>query len=296
MANPKYQIFISSTYEDLKEERDQVIKAILEMGHIPVGMEMFSAADEDQWEIIKRTIDDTDYYVVIVAHRYGSVVDGISFTEKEYDYAVSQGIPVLGFVIKESAPWPRDRMEKGPKSLKALEAFKKKVMDKPVDFWSTKDDLHSSSMTALVKQMARTPRTGWVRADQATDPQVASELARLSAENKKLREGTSDPVQVAIEGLDRHGIEGSSFGPVEAFALYALRNKRLDTVPANLFKELDDYEKDVFTFWFALGLVEREVRGSEHEDFRTFTFVTELGEQVLCRLAATGILDDYLIH
>jgi hypothetical protein len=31
----KYQIFISSTFDDLKDERDQVIKAILEMGHIP---------------------------------------------------------------------------------------------------------------------------------------------------------------------------------------------------------------------------------------------------------------------
>ncbi len=53
----KYQVFVSSTYEDLKAERDQVIKAILEMGNIPVGMEMFSAADEQQWEIIKRQID-----------------------------------------------------------------------------------------------------------------------------------------------------------------------------------------------------------------------------------------------
>ena len=56
----KYQIFVSSTYEDLKKERDQVIKAILEMGHIPVGMEMFSAADEQQWEIIKKQIEQSD--------------------------------------------------------------------------------------------------------------------------------------------------------------------------------------------------------------------------------------------
>jgi hypothetical protein len=58
----KYQIFISSTYEDLKEERDRVIRAVLEMGHIPVGMEMFNAADESQWNIIKRRIDECDYY------------------------------------------------------------------------------------------------------------------------------------------------------------------------------------------------------------------------------------------
>lgn len=46
--NVKYQIFVSSTYEDLKDERNEVIKACLNMGHIPVGMEMFNAADEKQ--------------------------------------------------------------------------------------------------------------------------------------------------------------------------------------------------------------------------------------------------------
>ena len=48
----KYQVFVSSTYEDLKAEREVVVKAVLEMGHIPVGMEMFSAADQQQWQII----------------------------------------------------------------------------------------------------------------------------------------------------------------------------------------------------------------------------------------------------
>ena len=91
--NLKYQIFVSSTYEDLKNERNEVIRACLNMGHIPVGMEMFNAADEEQWAVITRTIDQCDYYVVIIAHRYGSSVDGVSFTEKEYDYAVARGVP-----------------------------------------------------------------------------------------------------------------------------------------------------------------------------------------------------------
>ena len=111
MDSKKYQIFVSSTYEDLKKERDQVIKAILEMGHIPVGMEMFSAADEQQWEIIKKQIDESDYYVVIVAHRYGSMDGEVSFTEKEYDYAVSKDIPVLGFVIEPEVEWPENWKE-----------------------------------------------------------------------------------------------------------------------------------------------------------------------------------------
>src|SRR5258708_16215933 len=101
MSTVKYQIFVSSTFEDLKLEREQVIKAILEMGHLPVGMEMFSAADEEQWKIIAKQIDECDYYVVLCAHRYGSTdpSTGFSFTEKEYDYAVKIGVPVLVFVI-----------------------------------------------------------------------------------------------------------------------------------------------------------------------------------------------------
>src|SRR5687768_4895989 len=97
----KFQVFVSSTYEDLKDERDQVLKAILEMGHIPVGMELFSAADEEQWELIKRQIDDSDYYLVLIAHRYGSRDGSVSYTEKEYDYAVSKKIPTLGFIIHD---------------------------------------------------------------------------------------------------------------------------------------------------------------------------------------------------
>ena len=81
----KYQVFISSTFTDLREEREQVIRAVLEMGHIPMGMEMFSAADDEQWNIITRQIDDADYYALILAHRYGSTTPtGVGYTEKEY--------------------------------------------------------------------------------------------------------------------------------------------------------------------------------------------------------------------
>ena len=52
--------------------RAKVRDAILSMMHFPVGMEMFNAADEEQWEIIKETIDSSDYYVLILGQRYGS--------------------------------------------------------------------------------------------------------------------------------------------------------------------------------------------------------------------------------
>lgn len=183
----KYQIFVSSTYDDLKEERSQVIKAILEMGHIPVGMEMFSAADEEQWKIIARQIDETDYYVVIVGNRYGSVVGGISYTEKEFDYAVSKGIPVLGFVIDSSVDSLAKHVDTAEEKVAALGKFKSKVKQRPVGFWKTTEELHGKVSIALMKAFNTTPRIGWTRATDVAGPEVTQELSRLSRENSELR-------------------------------------------------------------------------------------------------------------
>uniref|UniRef100_UPI003F7D60F8 DUF4062 domain-containing protein n=1 Tax=Xanthomonas sp. 0924 TaxID=2835534 RepID=UPI003F7D60F8 len=184
----KYQVFVSSTYQDLREERDQVIKSVLEMGHIPVGMEMFSAADEEQWKLITRQIKESDYYVLLVAHRYGSVSkEGISYTEKEYDFAVENGIPVLSFVIDDSSAWASDRHEKDAKAVAKLVKFKSKVKSKLIQFWSNKDDLHGKVSISLMKSITTNPRNGWIRASDIAGPDVINELARLSSENAALR-------------------------------------------------------------------------------------------------------------
>jgi hypothetical protein len=86
LSQKRYQIFVSSTYEDLKAERQQVAQAILELEHFPAGMDIFPASDEAQWELIKKFIAESDYFIAVVGGRYGSVDDkGISYTEKEFD-------------------------------------------------------------------------------------------------------------------------------------------------------------------------------------------------------------------
>ncbi|PMD97381.1 hypothetical protein BWI97_07055 [Siphonobacter sp. BAB-5405] len=184
----KYQIFVSSTFEDLKPERELVIKAILEIGHIPVGMEMFSAGNDEQWKIIQKQIDDCDYYIVISAHKYGSMHDGISYTEKEYDYASSIGIPTLGFIINDSSSWPSIYSESDSIKIDKLKKFKEKIKNKLVNFWINKEDLYAKVSISLMKHFIDNPRVGWIKADQAASPDVLKELARLSKENALLRE------------------------------------------------------------------------------------------------------------
>ena len=188
MSAAKYQIFTSSTYEDLKDERDQVMKAILEIGHIPVGMEMFSAADEEQWAVIKRNIDQSDYYIVIVANRYGSTTNEcLSFTEKEYDYAVQQGIPTIAFLLDPRAPWANDRRDSDLKKQEALEGFKTKLRQKLIAKWSSVDDLNGSVAISVMKLTVARPRPGWVRGSEAAGANVLNEISRLSEENSALR-------------------------------------------------------------------------------------------------------------
>jgi Domain of unknown function (DUF4062) len=95
----RYQVFVSSTYDDLRAERQQATQAISEAGFFPSEMELFPASDDAQWELIKRVIEESDYYVVIVAGHYGSLSpNGLSYTEMEYDYAAipnSAGVEYL---------------------------------------------------------------------------------------------------------------------------------------------------------------------------------------------------------
>ena len=96
MSNKKYQVFVSSTFIDLQEERRKVLDVLLMADCIPAGMEAFVATDDEQFEVIKKVIDLCDYYILIIGQRYGSVneVTKKSYTEMEYEYAKKIGVPV----------------------------------------------------------------------------------------------------------------------------------------------------------------------------------------------------------
>ena len=124
----RYQVFVSSTYADLKEERHHVIRALIEMDCIPAGMELFPASDEQQWEFIKKIINDCDYYLLIIGGRYGSLtLEGISYTEKEYDYAVNIGLKVMALLHEHPDLIAIGKSDTEPYLRDQLQAFRDKV-------------------------------------------------------------------------------------------------------------------------------------------------------------------------
>ena len=184
-----YQVFVSSTYSDLQDERKHVSETLAKAGYIAAGMELFPASDQQQLEFIKRVIDRSDYYVVIVAGKYGSLADdGGSFTEKEYEYAVSKKIPVLAFLHKNPEKIEVGKTERDPQLSKKLEAFRTKLKaSRVVDFWFDHNDLATKVVIAVGQSVNLAPGVGWVRGDQAVDPKVLQDFERLRRENEELK-------------------------------------------------------------------------------------------------------------
>lgn len=178
----RYQVFISSTFTDLKDERREVMQALLEMDCLPAGMELFPAGNTDQWTLIKRVIEQSDYYLIIIGGRYGSTTeDGISFTEKEYDYALELGIPVMGFVPTEPDAIPVGKTDRNDAASQKLQEFRNKVQRKMTKDWRNAEDLGSKVTRGLIHLIKTNPRPGWVRGDRALTPEVRAEIAELKA-------------------------------------------------------------------------------------------------------------------
>lgn len=165
----KYGIFVSSTYKDLIEERKVVSNAILSAGHIPMGMELFTPNGSSSIDIIKASIDNSDFLVLIIAGKYGStcIDEGIekSYVEMEYDYAKKNNKPILLFYHKDISKLPMYKTEDSKKRKKKLAKFLSKVQEDVLGKeWIDVNELEKSVIASMVQINNKEYETlGWVR-------------------------------------------------------------------------------------------------------------------------------------
>jgi nucleoside 2-deoxyribosyltransferase len=167
----RYQVFLSSTRLDLEDERRLVTEALLRAQYIPLGMEQFTAANESSWTLIQKFIDECDYYVVVVAGMYGSTLNnGVSYTENEYDYAVTKDKPVLAFLHRNILDLPNRLIEPDFQKKQLLNQFREKIeKSRNRDEWMDKYELSSKVVSALDVAKKTHPATGWIRGDTVPD-------------------------------------------------------------------------------------------------------------------------------
>jgi hypothetical protein len=231
----RYQVFICSTFEDLKPERQAAVEAILKAGHIPAGMELFTAGDKSQMEVIRQWIDQSDLFMLILGARYGSLepTTGRSYTELEFEYARERGKPFFAVVLSESGLAQKVHQH-GLAVVEqinenAYRQFRKVVTSQLCAFFDDPKGVKLAVLETLPQLTAGRELAGWVSARSvAADPEIAREIARLSAENEQLRRQRDE---LAARTLGEWGA-ARSFKDLES-AMQALDI----TVPVEVFPE-----------------------------------------------------------
>lgn len=272
----RLQVFVSSTYTDLIAERQAAVGAILKAGHIPAGMELFTAGDQGQMDIIRQWIDESDVYMLILGGRYGSIepTSGLSYTELEFDYAVSQNKPLFAVVMRPHVLEARVKAhglavaETDNKAL--LKAFEQKVLSNVSSFFEDEKDIKLAVFETLPVLQSKRDMVGWIRGDQVIDSAPFREQnERLQREVDNLRaqlavahekaERTRDPEQEKIEEVIK-ALENTPLTvPVDvlpAGSAKPWKTTQLAFLAANcsrfvggLSNRVGSHERDLFLYW-----------------------------------------------
>jgi len=213
----RFQVFVSSTFKDLEAERQEVMHALLELDCMPAGMELFSAVNETQWNLIKKVIDDCDYYVLILAGRYGSISpEGLSYTEMEYRYALSINKPTIAFIHRDPGKIIADKTEITEEGKTKLGQFRTSVERKLCKHWDSPQELGSVVSRSLIQLIRSSPAVGWVRANELADRDATMELLQLrrrveelQTELAKLRTSAPKGTEGLAQGDATHAVRFS---------------------------------------------------------------------------------------
>lgn len=226
----KLQVFVSSTFIDLKKERQAAVEAILKAGHIPAGMELFSAGSNSQWDTITKWIDESDAYMLILGGRYGSLEksSNLSYTELEFDYATTKEKPLFSVVMSQECLNDKVKLD-GVEAVERensekLNNFREKVLRNISRFFDDEKDIKLAVHESL-SDIASFPNVvGWVSAADINVEHLEKEIVRLNREKEGL--------QKRLDKLANKVGEKSSDEEVFEELARILSNKMLNVPPA----------------------------------------------------------------
>lgn len=229
----KLQVFISSTYSDLLEERQSSVEAVLRSGNIPAGMELFSAGNKSQIEVIKRWIDESDIYMLILGGRYGSIEpeSNLSYTELEYQYAISINKPLFAIVLHED--FIEEKIKKSGSSIIEMKyqdkfkEFKCLVLSKICRICKDSNEIKLSIMESIMDIQKQNELSGWIKGSELPD------YSLLLIEINKLKE-ERDELARKINKTSKYNEEAkrsSYIGDHEFLDIYTILESKKITIP-----------------------------------------------------------------
>jgi hypothetical protein len=223
----RFTVFISSTYEDLKEERQALVSAILKAGHIPQGMELFSSGNLEQWDLIKEWIDDSDVFCLLLAFRHGSICPHMAkpYTQLEYEYALERKKPFFSLVMDRSyEPVIADKSLEFIKNKDQIvyDSFRAAVVSKLVAFPKNIDQIQLMSLQALHEIERSDLDIGWIRAKDAPQDNTDQLLSMVRKKDSQI-----DLLEEKIRKLETTSISDGSGEKIQGLCK-SIHSRRTD--------------------------------------------------------------------
>lgn len=185
MTDKRYQVFISATYSDLREERAVVMQSLPALGCLPVTVEQHTQSLSTM-VAIRRQIDESDYYLLLLGSRYGSLMpSGVSYIHMEYVYAATKQKPML--ILMQESPDARapELQEKTVEGRLKFSDFRKLLQRErdSILYWRDARDLEMLLQQFTPEFIRRHPATGWTRVGKGG----SDKTLELQKENESLR-------------------------------------------------------------------------------------------------------------
>jgi hypothetical protein len=304
VGKKKYQIFISSTYLDLQDERQAAVEAILGSKHIPAGMELFRAGNASQLDTIKKWIDESDLYMLILGGRYGSIEPktGKSYTHLEYEYALEKEIPVFAVVLSESFLFTKaaeksyEVFEKDNKE--KYDEFKTYVMTKMIKEVDDCKDIKIAIKDSISDFESEGNLSGWVRASEIEDcALIVKENDRLLKEVNELREKVNNINMNS--NVSKRNIDLDKYINVK----YIYMNVSRDEIDGNLKIKVKDiisslgylyYQKsNINNEKFEWAIIKDYIDENIHDEYVRCNLESESITRLMIMLESHGLIDIY---
>jgi nucleotide-binding universal stress UspA family protein len=268
-------VFLCSTFTDLTEEREQILRAIQKLQLQHDSMEFFGARTNQAIETCLEEVRRSDFLVVVVGHKYGSIVPNrdLSFSEAEYVEGHRLSKPCLVYIRSDEVPVLPKFVERDPDNLRRLERWKSILRERhTVAHFTDPNDL-ALQVSADISRTVHSLQEAQSEGKPATPPSLESMMAEVSDVLKgALEKGiTEDRVLSAVRRMVTSLLTDEGGRPPTVFLSYSHEDKEIVSEVAELLRA------DGIDVWFDLSEIhwgdsiqERVSRGLDSADFLAF--------------------------
>lgn len=222
-------VFISSTVTDLSRERESVIKAIQTLKLKHESMEYFGSRASRPIDTCLEEVRKSDTLVVIVGHRYGSLVPemDVSYTEAEYNEGYKLRKPILVYLKSDDVPVLPSQFERNPQNIQLLESFKNRLKERhTVSYFSDAHELSLRVIADLTLTLEAIEEFSKKEKEKITDNQILQEINSITQEalNKEI---SQTKILSAIKKAISELLFSEGKKEIKVFLSYSYKDKNI---------------------------------------------------------------------